>query len=122
MIPLSPFPSKTVGVLPTVAVGDGGEGLDWIDNRNLADLEYADDVAVRLSRMHEISHEVRLKINRRKTEMMRTEYAMEDEISLEGERINEVESSKYFGTMMSNKGSLEFEFSERLNKCKSDKG
>ena len=34
-------------------VGDGGEGLNWIDNRKLGDLEYADD-AVLISRTHKI--------------------------------------------------------------------
>ena len=67
-------------------VGDGGEVLNWIDNRKLADLEYADDAVLisrtlqdlqcLLTRMHEVSQKVGLKINRRKTEMMRTEYAL----------------------------------------------
>ena len=67
-------------------VGDGGEGLNWIDNRKLADLEYADDAVLisrtlqdlqcLLTRMREVSQKVGLKINRRKTEMMRTEYAL----------------------------------------------
>ena len=70
-------------------VGDGGEGLNWTDNRKLADLEYADDAVLisrtpqdlqcLLTRMHEVSQEVGLEINRRKTEMMRTEYALEDD-------------------------------------------
>ncbi|XP_068231941.1 uncharacterized protein [Palaemon carinicauda] len=66
--------------------------------------------------MQRISHELSLNINRKKTEMMRTEYAMEDEISLEGERSNEVESFEYLGTMISNVGSLELESNERLKK------
>ena len=113
-------------------VMDGGEGLDWIDNGKLADLEYADDAVLigrtpqdlqsLLTRMHEISQEVGLKINTRKTEIMRTEYALEDEITLEGERVNEVESFKYLGTMISNTGSLELEFNERLKKANQTMG
>ena len=64
--------------------------------------------------MHEISKEVGLKINKRKTEVMRTKYAQRDELTLEGENINEVESFKYLGTKNSNSGSLEMEFNERL--------
>ena len=86
-------------------VRDGGEGVEWLGKRKLTDLEYADDAVLisktpqdlqsLLSRMNEISQEVGLKINRRKTEMMRTEHAREDGITLEGERINDVESFKY---------------------------
>ena len=108
-------------------VRDGGEGVEWLGKRKLTDLEYADDAVLisktpqdlqsLLSRMNEISQEVGLKINRRKTEMMRTEHAREDEITLEGERINDVESFKYLGTIISNSGSLESEFNERLKRA-----
>ena len=113
-------------------VMDGGEGLEWIGSRKVADLEYADDAVLisrtpqdlqnLLSRMHEISREVGLKINRRKTEIMRTEYSLRDEITLEGERIDEVESFKYLGTMICNTGSLEIEFSDRLRKANQTMG
>ena len=48
---------------------------------------------------------------------MRTEYALEDDITLGEERINDVESFKYLGTLISNTGSLELEFNERLKKA-----
>ncbi|XP_068240268.1 craniofacial development protein 2-like [Palaemon carinicauda] len=43
--------------------------------------------------------------------MARIVYAMEQEISLERESVNEVESFKYLGTVISNTGSLDLEFS-----------
>ena len=67
-----------------------------------------------LNRMHEISKEVGLKINKRKTEVIRTEYAQRDEFTLEGKNINEVESFRYLGIIVSNSGSLKMEFNESL--------
>ncbi|XP_068204439.1 uncharacterized protein [Palaemon carinicauda] len=108
-------------------VMDDGEGLDWIGNKKIANLEYADDAVLCsstpkdlqswLTRMLEISHEVQLTTNRSKTEMIRTKYRIEEEIPLEGESTNEVKSVKYLRTMISNIGSLEFEFNERLKKA-----
>ncbi|XP_068224232.1 uncharacterized protein [Palaemon carinicauda] len=82
-------------------VEDGREGLDWISNRKLVNLEYGDDAVLinrapqdlqsLLIKMQEISHAGALKINGRKTQMMRTEYALEDEMSLEREIITDVE-------------------------------
>ena len=84
---------------------EGEEGLDWSNGRKLAFLEYADDAVLlcktpeylqnMLNRIHEISKEVGLEINKRKTEIMRTEYIQREELSVEGDNINEVESYKY---------------------------
>ncbi|XP_068222151.1 uncharacterized protein [Palaemon carinicauda] len=55
-------------------VRDVKEGLDLIGDRNLAD-HNTTEFAMLSYRMYEISYGVGLKINRRKTEMMRKEYA-----------------------------------------------
>ena len=38
-------------------------------------------------------------------------------MTLEGENINKVESFRYLGTMVSNSGSIEMEFNERLKRA-----
>ncbi|XP_068233531.1 uncharacterized protein [Palaemon carinicauda] len=60
------------------AVGNGREALDWIGNKKLEDLQYADDTVISktpqvlqslLTGMHDISDEVGLKINRRQDDV-----------------------------------------------------
>ena len=66
--------------------------MNWSNGRKVVDLEYADDAVLlcktledlqhMLTRMHEISKEVGLKINKIKTAVVRSEYALRDELTL----------------------------------------
>ena len=119
-------------VMKMVKAG-GTEGINWKDNgQKLTDLEYADDAVLfsstsrqlqsLLDRMQDISKEVGLKINIGKTEIMRTEHADRDEITIDNQEVNEVEQFKYLGTLVANNGSLEGELNERLKKANQTMG
>ena len=108
-------------------VGDKEKGIQWVDGKHLADLDYADDIALLsnninnlqdlLDKLKENGRKVGLKINARKTEIMRTEHAQHGNISLNDQIVNNVSNFKYLGTVVSDTGSLEAEFSERLKKA-----
>ena len=106
---------------------DGREvGIEWVQGKYLADLDYADDVEMiskcveqlqaLLNTLEENGKKFGLKINANKNEVMRTEEAMAGNICLENRDINEVDSFKYLGTIIRNDGSLEDEFAERLKR------
>ena len=102
------------------------DGINWCQNKRLADLDYADDVVLisneynklqrMIDRMSCTSKGAGLDINVQKTETMRTEYADTNILTLYGEEIKESASFKYLGTILSSTGSLEDEFANRLKR------
>ena len=107
-------------------IGQRRVGIEWVQDKYLVDLDYADDVVMMsksveelqsiLDALKEKGKQVGLKINANKTEVMKTAKALARNICLENRIINEVDSFKYLGTTIRNDGSLEDEFAERLKR------
>ena len=106
--------------------GDRRMGIDWVENKHLSDMEYADDVVL-ISRsieelqtlmngLEENGKRVGLKVNINKTKAMKTDESLVGSLKLENRDINEVNTFKYLGAIIRKDGSLEDEFTERLKK------
>ena len=85
-------------------------GIQWTMLTQLDDLDFADDFAL-LSHSHRqmqgkttelalISAWVGLKINKRKTKIMRTNTTCETPIMLEGETLEDVKDFRYLGSIV----------------------
>ena len=78
-----------------------------IDGEELTHLRFADDIVLVTSNIGDLqgtpqeleakSKEIGLKINKSKTKVMRTPWAKEDEVKIDGERIEEGTSYVYLG-------------------------
>ena len=101
-------------------------GIEWVENKHLSDMEYADDVVLMsrsieelqtlMSALEENGKKVGLKVNIRKTKAMKTDESLAGNLKLENRDINEVSTFKYLGAIIRQDGSLEEEFIERLKK------
>ncbi|XP_042212447.1 uncharacterized protein LOC121859576 [Homarus americanus] len=107
-------------------VGDKRERIEWVDNKFLADLNYADDVLLMsrsihnlqtmVSRLEEKGKGAGLTITVRKTEVMKTDQEIAGNIQVEDQIMEEVPVFKYLGTLVRNDGSLEDEFQDRIRR------
>ena len=92
-------------------------GLRWKLTSVLEDLDYADDVALILSRFADLQEKtdrlvaiagiVGLKINPRKTNTLRMNHRCADYIRIEGEEVEDVESFEYLGSALDKLGGTE---------------
>ena len=83
------------------AIGSGENGIRWKFTSKLDDLDLADDIALlsstkqqmqdKMSKLNEEARRVGLKINIEKTKKMRINSRNQDQITIEGRDINEVE-------------------------------
>ena len=94
----------------------------------LDDLGFADDLAL-LSHSHRqmqdkttelalISERVGLKINKRKTKILRTNATCETPIMLEGETLEEVKDFRYLGSIVDTHGGTEADVKKRISKAR----
>ena len=100
------------------------KGID-IDGERLQNLRFADDVALvtettdemeeQLNKLNKESKKCGLKIHKGKTKFM-TNFETEEEIKIENEKIEKVESYNYLGQITTTKRKLEDEVKERIRK------
>ena len=98
--------------------------LRWKLTSVLEDLDYADDVALISSRFADLQEKtdrlvatagvVGLKINPRKTKMLRMNHRCTDYIRMEGEEVEDVESFVYLGSVLDKLGGTEADIKRRL--------
>ena len=103
-------------------------GIQWTMLTQLDDLDFADDLAL-LSHSHRqmqdkttelalISERVGLKINKRKTKILRTNATCETPIMLEGETLEEVKDFRYLGSIVDTHGGTEADVKKRISKAR----
>ena len=103
-------------------------GIQWTMLTQLDDLDFADDLAL-LSHSHMqmqdkttelslISERVGLKINKRKTKILRTNATCETPIMLEGETLEEVKDFRYLGSIVDTHGGTEADVKKRISKSR----
>ena len=103
-------------------------GIQWTMLTQLDDLDFADDLAL-LSHSHRqiqdkttelalISERVGLKINKRKTKILRTNATCETPIMLEGETLDEVKDFRYQGSIVDTHGGTEADVKKRISKAR----
>ena len=103
-------------------------GIQWTMLTQLDDLDFADDLAL-LSHSHRqmqdkttelalISERVGLKINKRKTKILRTNATCETPIMLEGETLDEVKDFRYLGSIVDTHGGTEADVKKRISKAR----
>ncbi|KAI0225627.1 DNA polymerase zeta catalytic subunit [Lamellibrachia satsuma] len=103
-------------------------GIQWTMLTQLDDLDFADDLAL-LSHSHRqmqdkttelalISAQVGLKINKRKTKILRTNTTCETPIMLEGETLDEVKDFRYLGSIVDTLGGTEADVKKRISKAR----
>jgi len=106
-----------------------GNGLTWIDNEELDDLDFADDLAelsdscqqmqAKTNDLKRISESVGLQINIDKTKTMKINIVNNDQIIIEGQAIENVDSFTYLGSIISTTGGTEDDINNRLKKARS---
>ena len=103
-------------------------GIQWTMLTQLDDLDFADDLAF-LSHSHKqmqdktteltlISERVGLKINKRKTKILRTNATCETPIMLEGETLEEVKDFRYLGSIVDTYGGTEADVKKRISNAR----
>ena len=94
----------------------------------LDDLDFADDFALmshshrqmqdKTTNLARISAQVGLKINKKKTKILRLNTTCERPIVLEGEGLEEVESFRYLGSIVDTRGGTEADVKTRISKAR----
>ena len=110
------------------AIGSGENGIRWKFTSKLDDLDLADDIALlsstkqqmqdKMSKLNEEARRVGLKINIEKTKMMRINSRNQDQITIEGRDINEVEEFVYLGATVCKEGGGMKDLKNRLSKAR----
>ena len=103
-------------------------GIQWSLTTSLEDLDFADDLALLSYRIQDMrdktqdleeqSAKVGLKINVTKTKLMRVGTKQGDDVMIAGEQIEEVDESRYLGSIMSKKGGTEEDIQARTGKAR----
>ena len=111
---------------------NNGNGLPWVDNEELDDLDFADDLAIvsdsidkmqnKTSQLKDISERVGLFINTNKTKTMKININDNATVNLENESLEEVDNFTYLGSVVSKNGGTEEDINERLKKARASYG
>ncbi|PVD26785.1 hypothetical protein C0Q70_14463 [Pomacea canaliculata] len=93
---------------------DNNTGIQWTFTKQLEDLDFADDISLlshrqqhaqtKLSKLAEEAEKTGLKINKKKTEVMKFNNKQELPIQLQGENILETDRFTYLGSIVSKDG------------------
>ena len=102
------------------AIGNGHNGITWSDDRNLCDMEYADDAVLISPSIEALQNlidalvtegkKVGLVVNIQKTEVLKNEHAGYGHCHIGEHDLPNVNSFRYLGTIVDSKGSLNLEF------------
>ncbi|KAI0212468.1 hypothetical protein LSAT2_002611 [Lamellibrachia satsuma] len=103
-------------------------GIQWMMLTQLDDLDFADDLALqshshwqmqdKTTELALVSERVGLKINKRKTKILRTNATCETPIMLEGETLDEVKDFKYLGSVVDTHGGTVADVKKRISKAR----
>ena len=126
---LSPFLFLLVidWIMKTVTAGRNN-GIQWTLWTQLDDLDFADDIALlshncrqmqdKTTRLEATSAGTGLKINKRKTELMKINVTATTPVTVGGEPIREVESFVYLGSTVSQQGGTDRDVTARIGKAR----
>lgn len=103
------------------------QGIQWTLTTVLEDLDYADDLGLLSSRhqdiqqktetLSEIANTIGLRVNTKKTQVMRKNARNTDPITVNGRQLENVEEFTYLGSKMTTDGDCEQEIKTRLSKA-----
>ena len=103
-------------------------GIQWTITTMLDDLDFADDIALlshnhnqmqeKTDIMNTVSKNIGLKINRNKTKVIRILTANNNEISVDGEPLEDVSSFTYLGSTINKEGGVEEDVKKRIQKAR----
>ena len=103
-------------------------GIQWTFTKHLEDLDFADDIDLlshkqqhaqeKLSRLAAEAEKTGLKINIKKTEVMRINNKQNTPIQLNGENIRETDKFTYLGSIVSKDGGADNDVKSRTNKAR----
>ena len=109
-------------------LSEGNTGIRWRFTEKLYDLDFADDLALLSStrrqlplkneRLSNASKATGLKINITKTKVMRFNAASEEEVTVNGEELEDVDSFVYLGAKVSTAGGADDDINSRLCKAR----
>ena len=112
-------------VMTKLAYVDGG--IDWTGGKRLKDLDYADDICMfakdidDMKSMTELvvteANKVGLKINTRKTEIMKIRCTQNQSVTIDGSDLREVEKFVYLGCEIRQDGDVRNEVGIRIGKA-----
>ena len=125
---LSPFLFLIIDWIMKTTTTGRNNGIQWTFWTQLDDLDFADDLAL-LSHSHRqmqdkttlletTSAGTGLKINRKKTELMKMNTTANVPITVGGEPIREVESFVYLGSVVDHQGGTDRDVTARLGKAR----
>ena len=114
-------------IMKTTTTGRNN-GIQWTLWTQLDDLDFADDLALlshnhtqmqdKTTRLGETSAGTGLKINKRKTELMKINTTARAPVTVGGEPIREVESFVYLGSVVDKQGGTDRDVSSRIGKAR----
>ena len=103
-------------------------GIQWTLTTQLDDLDFADDLALlshnhrqmqeKTSRLETTSARTGLRINKKKTEVMRINATVNAPITVNGEPVKEVESFVYLGSVIDKQGGTDRDVAARIGKAR----
>ncbi|KAL6491468.1 hypothetical protein MHYP_G00018130 [Metynnis hypsauchen] len=103
-------------------------GIQWTFTKQLEDLDFVDDVSLlshkqqhaqsKLARLAEEAEKTSLKINTRKTEVMRLNNKQERPLQLQGEDLKETDHFIYLGSVVNTDGGADEDVRSRINKAR----
>ena len=126
---LSPFLFLLVidWIMKTTTTGRNN-GIQWTLMTQLDDLDFADDLALlshnhnqmqdKTTRLETLSAQTGLKINQKKTELMKINTTSNAQITVGGEPIKEVESFVYLGSVIDKQGGTDKDVTARIGKAR----
>ena len=102
-------------------------GIHWTFTSGLEDIDFADDIGLlshtqqqmqeKTSKLKEEGGKISLRINRRKSKVMRMNNRNTNSISLDGEDLEEVETFCYLGSVVNINGEVKEEVNIRIGKA-----
>lgn len=103
-------------------------GIRWNFTTKLEDLDFADDLALlsskfsdiqnKTQRLHNIAKQVGLKINTKKTKVMRLNTSVQDPVKIDDQQIEDTETFTYLGGIVTTEGGCDQDINSRLGKAK----
>ena len=103
-------------------------GIQWTFIKHLEDLDFADDIGLlshkqqhaqsKLTRLAEEAEKTGLKINTKKTEVMRMNNRLQQPLQLQGEDLAETDRFMYLGSVVNIDGGADDDVKSRINKAR----
>ena len=103
-------------------------GIQWTLMTQLEDLDYVDDICLlshrlrdiqdKTTRLEETARKIGLKVNAKKTKVMRINNKAEEEVHLQGQDLEDVDDFTYLGSVVSKDGGADKDIKQRLGKAR----